>query len=82
MKADPPLIGRGPDIPVRVCVCVRVRVLLQSGREREVSNRDARSVANFSNFSDFSDPLATLFFPKKRLVTNLATSWTNYGESL
>ncbi len=34
----PPLIGRGPDIPVCVCVCVRLkmRVLLLSNRERLV----------------------------------------------
>ncbi len=31
----PPLIGRGPDIPVCVCVRLKMRVLLQS--EREVS---------------------------------------------
>ncbi len=33
----PPLIGHGPDIPVRVCVCAFTnasRVLLQSYRER------------------------------------------------
>ncbi len=32
----PPLIGRGPDTPVLVCVCVRLkmRVLLLSDRER------------------------------------------------
>ncbi len=29
-----------------------------------------------ARFSDFSDPLSD-FFPKKRLATNLATSWTN-----
>ncbi len=33
----PPLIGRGPDIPVCMCVCVRLkmRVLLLSDRKRE-----------------------------------------------
>ncbi len=31
---NPLLIGRGPDIPVRVCTCVKMRVLLQSDRER------------------------------------------------
>ncbi len=32
-------------------------------------------------FSDFSDPPSD-FFPKKRLATNLETSWTNFSESL
>ncbi len=54
VKADPPLIGRGPDIPV----LVKMRVLRQSDREREVSSRDARSVTNLATFQT---PLATLF---------------------
>ncbi len=39
-RTPPPLIGRGPDIPVCVCVCVcvcvrlKMRVLLLSDRER------------------------------------------------
>ncbi len=49
----PPLIGRGPDIPVCVCVRLKMRVLLQS--EREVSSRDARS--SFSEFDLFSECL-------------------------
>ncbi len=32
-------------------------------------------------FNNFSDPPSD-FFPKKRLATNLATSWTNFSESL
>ncbi len=53
----PPLIGRGPDIPVCVCVCVWrcVCCWLQSDREREVSSRDARS--SFSEFDLFSERL-------------------------
>ncbi len=49
-------------------------------RLREVSSRDARSVAKSVTLS-FQTPLAT-FFSKKRLVTNLATSWTNFSDSL
>ncbi len=49
----PPLIGRGPDIPVCVCVRLKMRVLLQS--EREVSSRDARS--SFSESDLFSECL-------------------------
>ncbi len=45
----PPLIGRGPDIPVRVCK-------LENAREREVSSRDMHSVAkkatSWRNFSE------------------------------
>ncbi len=47
----PPLIGRGPDIPV--CVRLKMRVLLQS--EREVSRRDAGS--SFSESDLFSECL-------------------------
>ncbi len=50
-----------------------------SQAEREASNRDACSVVNLATFQT---PLATCFSPKKRLVTNLATSWTNFSESL
>ncbi len=46
---------------------------------------DARCVASLATLSldlaTFQTPQAT-FFPKKRLVTNLATSWTNFSESL
>ncbi len=35
----------------------------------------------FSRLNDFSDPPSD-FFPKNRLATNLATSWTNFSESL
>ncbi len=31
----PPLIGRGPDIPVCVCVRLKMRVLLAAVRQRE-----------------------------------------------
>ncbi len=31
---SPPLIGCGPDIPVCVCTFLKMRVLLQSDRER------------------------------------------------
>ncbi len=53
----PPLIGRGPDIPVCVCVCVRVWrcVCCCCQTEREVSSRDARS--SFSESALFSDRL-------------------------
>ncbi len=62
----PPLIGRSPDIPV----CVRAltnasRVLLQSYREKEVSSRDACSVANLATFSAFVDPHSNFLFSKK-----------------
>ncbi len=40
-----------------------------------------RKLAQCCQLSDFSDPPSD-FFPKKRLVTNLATSWTNLSESL
>ncbi len=50
-------------------------------RLREVSSRDARSVAKSVTLS-FQTPLATLKKKKKRLVTNLATSWTNFSDSL
>ncbi len=72
----PPLIGRGPDIPVRVCTFENA--CAAAVRQRGVSSRDARSVANVATFQT---PRVT-FFPKKRLVTNLATSWTNFSESL
>ncbi len=42
-----------------MCVCAFTnasRVLLQSDREKEVSSRDARSVANLARFSAFVDP--------------------------
>ncbi len=64
----PPLIGRGPDIPVCVCVCALTnasRVLLQSDREKEVSSRDACSVANLATFSAFVDPHSNFLFSKK-----------------
>ncbi len=55
----PPLIGRGPDIPNAS------RVLLQSDREKEVSSRDACSVANLATFSTFVDPHSNFLFSKK-----------------
>ncbi len=58
----PPLIDRGPDIPVRVCTSDR------EASSREASSRDARSVANLATLSldlaTFQTPLAT-FFTKK-----------------
>ncbi len=62
------------------CTCVYVWkcVCCCSQTEREVSSKDACSVANLATFQT---PLAT-FFPKKRLMTNLATSWTNFNESM
>ncbi len=51
-----------------MCVCALTnasRVLLQSDREKEVSSRDACSVANLATFSTFVDPHS-----KKQLVTN------------
>ncbi len=53
----PPLIGRGPDSPVRVFTFENV--CFQT--EREVS-RDARSVANLARFSAFLDPHSNFFF--------------------
>ncbi len=63
----PPLIGRGPDIPL-LCVCALTnasRVLLQSDREKEVSSRNACSVANLARFSAFVDPHSNFLFSKK-----------------
>ncbi len=58
-----------------MCVCALTnasRVLLQSDREKEVSSRNACSVANLATFSAFVAPLPLqLFvFQKKQLVTN------------
>ncbi len=57
-----------------MCVCALTnasRVLLQSGREKEVSSRNACSVANLATFSAFVDPHSNfLFSKKKQLVTN------------
>ncbi len=62
----PPLIGRGPDIPVCVCALTNAsRVLLQSDREKEVSSKDACSVANLATFSTFVDPHSNFLFSKK-----------------
>ncbi len=52
-----------------------------------MSSRDVCSVANLANLSldlaPFQTPLVTFsLLKKKRLVTNLATSWTNFSESL
>ncbi len=51
-----------------MCVCALTnasRVLLQSDREKEVSSRDACSVANLATFSAFVDPHSNFLFPKK-----------------
>ncbi len=57
-----------------MCVCAlknASRVLLQSDREKEVSSRNACSVANLATFSAFVDPHSNfLFSKKKQLVTN------------
>ncbi len=49
----PPLIGRGPDIPV--CVCAFEDACAAAVRQREVSSRDARS--SFSESALFSERL-------------------------
>ncbi len=72
----PPLIGHGPDI--RLYMYVWKCVCCCSQTKREVSSRDAHSVTNLATFQT---PQWS-FFPKKRLVTNLATYWTNFSESL
>ncbi len=77
VKGGSPLWLAVVQIFLYVCVSLKMRVLLQS--DREVS-REACSFANLATLL-FQTPLATLF-PKKRLVTNLATSWTNFSESL
>ncbi len=51
----PPLIGRGPDIPVRVCTFEDARAAAVRQREIEVSSRDARS--SFSESALFSERL-------------------------
>ncbi len=45
-------------------------MLLQSDREKEVSSRDACSVANLVTFSAFVDLCRLFVFQKKQLVTN------------
>ncbi len=51
----PPLIGRGPDIPVRVCTFEDACAAAVRQREIEVSSRDARSF--FSESALFSEHL-------------------------
>ncbi len=50
-----------------------------------MSSRHAHSAAHLAtlllDLAPFQTSITT-FFPKKRLVTNLATSWTNFSESL
>ncbi len=62
----PPLIGRGPAIPVGACTFEKC-VCCCSQTERKVS-RDARSVANLATLSldlvTFQTPLATYFSKK------------------
>ncbi len=51
-----------------MCVCALTnasRVLLQSDREKEVSSRNACSVANLATFSAFVDPHSNFLFSKK-----------------
>ncbi len=81
----PPLIGRGPDIPVRVCKFENT--CAAAVRQREGWVIEMRAVfcqlSDFvARFSAFSDPHSIFFFSKRRLVTNVATSWTNFSESL
>ncbi len=62
----PPLIGRGPDIPVCVCARWQMRhVCCCSQTEKEVSSRDACSVANLATLSAFVDPHSNFLFSKK-----------------
>ncbi len=64
----PPLIGRGPDIPVCVCARLQMRHVCccsQTDREKEVSSRDACSVANLARFKAFVDPHSNFLFSKK-----------------
>ncbi len=67
-----------------MCVYVWKGVCCCSQTERGVSSRDARSVVNLATLSldlaTFQTPLATFFFFLFFLVTNLATSWTNFSE--
>ncbi len=51
----PPLIGRGPDIPVRVCMFEDACAAAVRQREIEVSSRDAHS--SFSESALFSERL-------------------------
>ncbi len=72
VKGGPPLWLAVVQIFLYVCVRLEMRhVYFCSQTEREVSSRDVHSVANLARFSAFLD-----------LVTNLATSWTNFSESL
>ncbi len=51
-----------------MCVCALTnasRVLPQSDREKEVSSRNACSVANLATFSAFVDPHSNFLFSKK-----------------
>ncbi len=68
VKGGPPLWLAMVQIFLYVCVCALTnasRVLLQSDREKEVSNRDACSVANLATFSAFVDPHSNFLFSKK-----------------
>ncbi len=55
VKGGPPLWLAVVQIFLYVCVRLKMRAL-QSDREKEVSSRDARSVANLARFSAFLDP--------------------------
>ncbi len=51
-----------------MCVCAFTnasRVLLESDREKDVSSRDACSVANVARFSAFVDPHSNFLFSQK-----------------
>ncbi len=68
------LIGK---ISVSLQLLLEVPVAIET-----VSSEQCCQLSDFvARFSDFSDPPSD-FFPKKRLATNLATSWTNLSESL
>ncbi len=64
VKGGPPLWLAAVQIFLYVCVAFTnaSRVLLQSDREKEVSSRDACSVANLATFSAFVDPHSNFLF--------------------
>ncbi len=68
VKGGPPLWLAAVQIFLYVCVRALTnasRVLLQSDREKEVSSRDACSVANLATFNAFVDPHSNILFSKK-----------------
>ncbi len=66
VKGGPPFWLAVVQIFLYVCALTNAsRVLLQSDREKEVSSRDACSVANLATFSAFVDPHSNFLFSKK-----------------